>query len=149
MTTEKNMTTTTDGQESNVVSVSEETKALVEQRMIDEPDEIKQKMGELVELIKKRAELEIQSTENLTREKYIQAMNQAKDTLKKTENFFEDQQKSVEQYIKEMDNRAIQEWENFVGDIKKMGDRVDRAIEAAWQSLTKPEAETPSESDSQ
>ena len=143
------MTTTTDVQETNIVSVSEDTKALVEQKMTDEPDEIKQKMGELVELIKKRAESEIQSTENLTREKYVQAMNQAKETLKKTENFFEDQQKSVEQYIKEMDDRASQKWENFVGDIKKMGNRVDKAIDAAWQSLTQSEAETPSESDSQ
>ena len=143
------MTTTTDVQETNIVSVSEDTKALVEQKMTDEPDEIKQKMGELVELIKKRAESEIQSTENLTREKYVQTMNQAKETLKKTENFFEDQQKSVEQYIKEMDNRASQKWENFVGDIKKMGNRVDKAIDAAWQSLTQPEAEAPSESNSQ
>ena len=143
------MTTTTDVQETNIVSVSEDTKALVEQKMTDEPDEIKQKMGELVELIKKRAESEIQSTENLTREKYVQAMNQAKETLKKTENFFEDQQKSVEQYIKEMDDRASQKWENFVGDIKKMGNRVDKAIDAAWQSLTQPETETPSDSSSQ
>ena len=142
------MTTSTDVQETNIVSVSEDTKALVEQKMTDEPDEIKQKMGELVELIKKRAESEIQSTENLTREKYVQAMNQAKETLKKTENFFEDQQKSVEQYIKEMDDRASQKWENFVGDIKQMGNRVDKAIDAAWQSLTQPEAEAPSESNS-
>ena len=44
----------TTNQESAIVPVSEETKALEEQKMPNESDEIKQKMGELVELIKKR-----------------------------------------------------------------------------------------------
>ncbi len=129
-----------------IVPVSEETKALVEQKVIDEPDEIKQKMGELIELIKKRAESEIQSTENLTRETYIKAIDQAQDTLKKTEDFFAEQQKSLEQYIKELDDRANQNWENFINDWKKMGNRLDRAIDAAWKTLTTPEVETPSDS---
>ena len=104
--------------ETKIVPVSEETKALVEQKVTDEPDEIKQKMGELVELIKKRAESEIQSTENLTRETYVKAID-----------------------------RATQNWENFIDDLKNMGNRLDRAIDAAWKTLTAPE--TPSDSRSQ
>ncbi|MDJ0697605.1 hypothetical protein [Mastigocoleus sp. MO_188.B34] len=126
-------------QESAIVTVSEETKALVEQKMSDESDEIKQKMGELVELIKRRAELELESAGEMTREAYITAINQAKSTLKKTEDFFAEQEKSLAQKIQDFNNEANQHWESFVADIQKMNNRVDKAIEAAWKNLTETE----------
>ncbi|MEM7578879.1 MAG: hypothetical protein AAF316_03335 [Cyanobacteria bacterium P01_A01_bin.80] len=129
----------TTNQESAIVPVSEETKALVEQKMPNESDEIKQKMGELVELIKKRAESELESAGEMTRFSYIKAINEAKTTLKKTENFFAEQEKSLTQKVQELSNEANQQWESFIADIKKMNNRVDKAIEAAWKTLTEPE----------
>ena len=126
-------------QESAIVLVSEETKALVEQKMPNESDEIKQKMGELVELIKKQAESELEAAGEMTREAYIKVIDDAKTTLKKTENFFAEQEKSLTQKVQELSNEANQQWESFIADIKKMNNRVDKAIEAAWKTLTEPE----------
>jgi uncharacterized protein YpuA (DUF1002 family) len=141
------MTTPTPvSQESALTPVSEETKALVEKKMADEPDEIKQKMGELVELIKNRATAELQETEDMTREAYVKAMNQAKETLKKTENFFKEQEQSLDQSIKDFTTEATEKWEKFVSDLKAdfkaMDNRIDRAVEAAWKILTEEEPKT-------
>ena len=79
------------------------------------------------------------SAGEMTRETYVKAINQAKSTLKKTENFFAEQEKSLAQKIQDFNNEANQQWESFVADIKKMNNRVDKAIEAAWKSLTETE----------
>ncbi len=131
MTTET-MTTQT----SEIAPVSEATKALVEQKLPEQPDEIKQKMGELVELIKKQAESELEAAESITREAYVNAIANAKATLKKTETFFAEQEQTLQQKIQELNTQADREWESFVGDVKNMGNRIDKAINAAWKALT-------------
>ncbi len=118
------------------VPVSEETKALVEQRMADQPDEIKQKMAELVDLIKQRAEIELKEAGDVTREAYAKAIGNAKETLGKTQAFFEEQEKSLEQSIQDLTTEANEKWDVFVADVKQMSDRFDSAVEAAWKSLT-------------
>ena len=75
----------------------------------------------------------------MTREAYIKVIDDAKTTLKKTEDFFAEQEKSLTQKVEEFSNEANQQWESFVTDIKKMNNRVDKAIEAAWKNLTEPE----------
>ena len=116
--------------------VSEETKALVEQRMADQPDEIKQKMAELVDLIKQRAEIELKEAGDVTREAYAKAIGNAKETLGKTQAFFEEQEKSLEQSIQDLTTEANEKWDVFVADVKQMSDRFDSVVEAAWKSLT-------------
>ncbi|MCG8365608.1 MAG: hypothetical protein MJA27_20035 [Pseudanabaenales cyanobacterium] len=119
--------------------VSEETKALVEQKMADQPDEIKQKMAELVDLIKQRAEAELQEAGVITREAYAKAIGNAKETLGKTQAFFEEQEKSLEQSIQDLTAKTNEKWDAFVADVKQMSDRFDSAVEAAWKSLTESE----------
>lgn len=80
-------TETITNQISTIIPVSEATKALVEQKLPEQSDEIKQKMGELVELIKKQAESELTYAESMTRETYINAISNAKATLKKPKRF--------------------------------------------------------------
>ena len=129
-------TETMTNQTSEIAPVSEATKALVEQKLPEQPDEIKQKMGELVELIKKQAESELEAAESITRETYVNAIANAKATLKKTETFFAEQEQTLQQKIQELNTQADREWESFVGDVKNMGDRIERAINAAWKALT-------------
>lgn len=131
MTTET-MTTQT----ATIAPVSEATKALVEQKLPEQPDEIKQKMGELVELIKKQAESELEAAESITREAYVNAIANAKATLKKTETFFAEQEQTLQQKIQELNTQADREWDSFVADVKNMGNRIDKAINAAWKALT-------------
>ncbi len=123
-------------QTSQISSISEATKALVEQKIPEQPDEIKQKMGELVELIKKQAESELEAAEATTREAYINAIANAKTTLKQTETFFAEQEQTLQQKIQELNSQADREWESLVADVKNMGNRIDNAINAAWKALT-------------
>ncbi len=132
---------TTQTSTTTIAPVSEETKALVEQKMVGEPDAIKQKMGELIELIKDRAAAELDDAEGMTREAYVKAMTQAKGTLKKTELFFQEQEQSLDQSIQDFTAEATEKWDKFVGDLKAASNRVDRAVDAAWKTLTE---ETPS-----
>lgn len=132
----------TDPKTTAIVEVSPETKALVDEQMADEPDEIKQHMMALVEAIKKRATSQLESTGEMTREAYVNALQQAKETLNKTESFFHDRKTSLEQSIDEIEDTANQRWESLVQDMKEMGDRLDRAISTAWKILTEPSEET-------
>ena len=115
--------------------VSEETLALVEQKMASEPEEIKQKVGELVDLIKNRAEAELSSTEQMTRESYHKAISQARDTLKTTEAFFQEQEDALNKVLKDLNNEASNWWDSFVTDVKGMGNRIENAVSAAWSAL--------------
>lgn len=65
-------------------AVSAETKALVEQRMPHETDEVRYHMMALIEAIKKQAETQIESTGNVARDAYVEAIRQAQATLEKT-----------------------------------------------------------------
>jgi Zn-dependent oligopeptidase len=138
----------TDPKTTAIVEVSPDTKALVDEKMTDEPDEIKQHMMALVEAIKKRATTQLESTEEMTRESYVSALQQAKETLNKTEDFFHDRKTLLEQSIDEIENTANQRWESLVQEMKEMGDRLDRAVSTAWKILTEPSTE-PEQSDSQ
>ena len=73
---------------------------------------------------------------NVTREAYAKAIGNAKETLGKTQAFFEEQEKSLAQSIQELTTEANEKWDVFVADVKQMSDRFDSAVEAAWKSLT-------------
>ncbi|WP_299488115.1 hypothetical protein [Acaryochloris sp. IP29b_bin.137] len=122
---------------SSITPVSEETQALVNQKMANESDEIKQKAGELVDLIKKRAESELSAADQITRETYHQAISQAKVTLNQTETFFQEQGNALDQSLKELNDDASRKWDTFVAELKGMGDRFDKAVNSAWAALIK------------
>lgn len=122
---------------SSITPVSEETQALVNQKMANESDEIKQKAGELVDLIKKRAESELSAADQITRETYHQAISQAKATLNQTETFFQEQGNALDQSLKELNDDASRQWDTFVAELKGMGDRFDKAVNSAWAALIK------------
>ena len=120
-------------------AVSETTKALVDQKLAGQPDEIKQKTAELIDLIKQQAEAELQEAGDMTREAYAKAIGNARATLGKTQTFFEEQEQSLAQSIEDMTAKANGKWDSLVADAKHLGDRFDRAVEAAWTTLTEPE----------
>ncbi|MEM9540636.1 MAG: hypothetical protein AAGA60_14175 [Cyanobacteria bacterium P01_E01_bin.42] len=129
--------------ETSAVEVSEETKALVENKMPEESDEIKYHTMALIEAIKKQAQASLESAGEIGRENYVNTMRQAQSTLKNTGLLFDEQWESLESTIQGVEDTATKNWESLLGDIKKWGDRVDRAVNEAWKILTEPE--TPSE----
>ncbi len=120
-------------------TVSDETKAIVEKSMPNESAEVKQKFGELIDAIKRQATREIESVENISRETYVQAMENAQQTLNRAQTFLQAQEAALETNVKQVQDEASQKWENTLADVKAMGDRVDRAIHAAWTILTESE----------
>jgi flagellar capping protein FliD len=137
----------TDPKDVKTIDVSAETKALVEQKMGDEPDDIKHHMMALIEAIKHRASEQLEATGEMTKETYVSAMRQAKDTLNKTEGFFQEQKNSLSQTIDDVENTTTQRWETMLQDMKEMGNRLDRAVSAAWKILTEPDSKSESSPD--
>jgi len=125
--------------ETAMVEVSPETKALVEKKMPDESAEVQEKMMELIEAIKQQAQREVKATGKITRETYVQSMRKAQETLDKTGSFFEEQKNALEQSIADIESQATQQWDSFVKEVEEVGNRLDRAIHAAWEELTKPD----------
>ncbi|TVQ59717.1 MAG: hypothetical protein EA366_04450 [Spirulina sp. DLM2.Bin59] len=126
--------------------VSAETKALVEDNMPQESDEIKHHVMALIEAIKKQSQSQIETAGDMTREVYVSAMRQAQETLKNTGLLLDNQRETLDSSISSLEDTAAQKWEEIVSDMQKFGDRLDRAVNTAWQILTEPETKpTPSE----
>ncbi|NJO20341.1 MAG: hypothetical protein HC838_10300 [Spirulinaceae cyanobacterium RM2_2_10] len=122
-------------------SISPETRSLVEQRLPEESDEVKYHMMALIDAIKRRAETEINSAGDITRDGYVTAMRQAQETLQKTGDFFNEQRASLEDSIADVEDLATKRWETLLADAQKVGNRLDRAVNAAWKILTEPDSE--------
>ncbi|NEP15849.1 MAG: hypothetical protein F6J97_02975 [Leptolyngbya sp. SIO4C1] len=122
-----------------ITPVSHETRAIIEREMADEPDEIKQKLGELIDAIKQRTSAEMQAAGDVTRENYATTMAQLQQRLKKTETFFKEQERSIDRSVQEMTDEATDRWETFVDDLQRVGNRLDNAVNAAWKALTEPD----------
>lgn len=140
---EANFSQDTQPMESSASDVSPETKALVEDKMPQESDEIKYHVMALIEAIKKQAQTQIETAGDMTRDVYVTAMRQAQDTLKNTGLLLDDQRENLDHSIEGLENTAAKNWELLVSDMQKFGDRVDRAVNAAWQILTEPEKTQP------
>lgn len=119
--------------------VSEETKAIVEKSLPDESDEVKEKFGELIDAIKRQTTREIESVENLSRETYVRAIENAQQTLNRAQTFLKTQEEALENNLNQVKAEADQKWDGFLADIQAMGNRVDRAVNAAWKILTESE----------
>jgi uncharacterized membrane-anchored protein YjiN (DUF445 family) len=129
---------TTPSSQKGSTPVSEETRAIVEQNLPYESDEVKQKFGELIDAIKRQAAHEVQSVEDMSRETYISALEHAQQTLKRAQEFLHSQEETLETNVNQVKDDASHKWETLVADIRAMGNRVDRAIHAAWTILTEP-----------
>ena len=93
----------------------------------------------LIDAIKQRAETQINSAEDITRDAYVSALRQAQDTLQKTGELFEEQRSTLERSLAGIEDVATKRWETLLSDIQAVGNRLDRAVNAAWQILTEPE----------
>lgn len=118
---------------------SEETKQLVDKRMPEESDEVKQKFAELIEAIKRQAANEAEAAGEMTRESYLQAVARAKATLNTAQGFFLEQEQALQRNMDEFRDEATQRWEEMMRELEKVSNRFERAVETAWTILTEPE----------
>jgi len=123
--------------QSSKIIISSETDALVEQAMADQTADLKQETKALIEAIKKRAQSEIQTAQDLTRESYLNAVRQAREAIEQTQLIDPDR---IEQSVQLIQQEAQKNWQSVIDEIHDLGDRLSEAAKAAWNVLTQPKS---------
>ena len=118
--------------ETDIVKVSPETDALVEQEMKGQDEQIKDETKALVEAMRKRAQSEIENAQTITQDAYLSAVRTAREALEQNELL---NPKRIE-YSAEMIQRDVEKnWQKTVDEITALGDRLQEAAQAAWDIL--------------
>jgi len=130
MNTESNI-----AKERVLVEYSAETNALVDQNMPHESDAVKQETKALIEAIKRRAQSEAKGAGELTRDTYLTAVRQARETIEQNKIFDPDR---IEYSFKLMQMDAEKNWDSLLKEVSSLGDRLSDAAKAAWDALTAP-----------
>ncbi len=94
-----------------------------------------QETEELMEAIKRLAQSEMEAAGEFTREKYIEAVKQARETIERIRLI---DPKEIENAGKKLEKDIETNWETMVKEIQDFGDRLVKAGQAAWDVLTKP-----------
>ena len=123
---------TSETKETNIVTISPETNALVENEMPGESHQIKQETKALVEAIKKRAQSEIDNAQTLTRDAYLKAVRRARESIEKKELL---DPKRIEHSVEMIQKDARENWQKIVDEIADLGDRLHEAAQKAWDIL--------------
>jgi len=119
------------------MTISPATDALVEQEMAGQNADIKQETKALIEAIKKRAQSEIQTAQDLTREAYLAAVRRAREVIEQTTLIDPDR---LEQSVQLIQQEAQKNWQSVIDEIHALGDRLSEAAKAAWNILTQPKS---------
>ncbi|WP_071518368.1 hypothetical protein [Geitlerinema sp. PCC 9228] len=137
----QNAPTPPENKPENKPAVSQQAKDLVEQKMPNENDEVKAKMEELVDAMRKRAQSEIQNAGEQGYEAYMNAVRRAREELNQIGTFANEQRHSVEEAVSMLEDEAKQNWDSILKEMEEFGDRLSKAAEAAWNILTKKDAD--------
>ncbi|WP_287526616.1 hypothetical protein [Okeania sp. SIO2C2] len=95
----------------------------------------KQETQELVEAIKRLAQSEMEAAGEFTRDSYIQAVKQARETIERIRLI---DPKKIEEAGKKIEKDIENNWETMVKEVQDFGDRLVKAGKAAWDVLTAP-----------
>ncbi|MDX2217198.1 MAG: hypothetical protein SFY66_28280 [Oculatellaceae cyanobacterium bins.114] len=132
------MSSETDTSETSaIVPVSPETNAMVDSEMAGESDDIRRETKALIEAVKKRAQVEVQSANDFTREAYLKAVRQAREAIE--ENKLIDPER-IEKSIELIQKEAEKNWQSVVTEAESFGTRLSDAAKAAWNALMHPES---------
>ena len=117
------------------ITVSPETKAIVDENMVGESEDLKRETMALIDAIKKRAQLETKSATEYTRDAYLNAVKQAREKIEQ-DKLFDPERISYSIKLIQMDTEK--NWESIVKEVSTLGDRLAEAAKAAWDVLTAP-----------
>ncbi|MBV6623670.1 MAG: hypothetical protein KI793_12170 [Rivularia sp. (in: Bacteria)] len=117
------------------VEISPQTTEMVESQMPGETKEVKDETAALIEAIKRRAQVEAQSAGTLTRETYLSAVRQARETIEQNQLI---ERARIENAFEMVQNEATKNFESIIAEVQELGDRLQAAAQAAWDVLTAP-----------
>jgi len=115
------------------ITVSSQTNSLVDQELANETDAVKRETKALIEAIKKRAQSEVQGAGDFTRDAYLNAVKQARDTIEHTKIFDPEQ---LERSLDLIQKEAEKNLQAIIKETNELGDRLNEAAKAAWTVLT-------------
>ncbi len=118
--------------ETDLVHISPETNALVEQEMIGQDEQIKKETKALVEAIKTRAQSEIENAQTITQDAYLNAVRGAREAVENNELL---DPKRIEDSVAMIQKDAQENWQKTVDEIANLGDRLQEAAQVAWDIL--------------
>ncbi len=118
-----------------IVEISPQTTEMVESQMVGETQDVKDETAALIEAIKRRAQSEAQSAGTLTRETYLSAVRQARETIEQNQLI---ERARIENAFDMVQNEATKNFESILTEVQELGDRLQAAAQAAWDVLTTP-----------
>lgn len=117
------------------VEISPQTTEMVESQMAGESQDVKDETAALIEALKRRAQSEAQSAGTLTRETYLAAVRQARETIEQNQLI---ERARIENAFEMVQNEATKNFESIIAEVQELGDRLQAAAQAAWDVLTAP-----------
>lgn len=125
------------------------TDTLVEQATPGRGDDVKHETQALIDAIKKRAQSEIQSAGDLTREAYLTAVRQAREAIENDKLIDRDR---LEHSFQQIQQEAEKNWNSVMQEMESFGTRLSEAAKTAWDKFlhgksTDHDAAPPSRSD--
>ncbi|MEM1168235.1 MAG: hypothetical protein AAGJ08_03885 [Cyanobacteria bacterium P01_H01_bin.35] len=126
------MTEQNEPKEGAIVEVEQESNKITSTTGSSNPQ---QETQELMEAIKRLAQSEMEAAGEFTRDSYIQAVKQARETIERIRLI--DPQK-IEETGKKIEKDIETNWETAVKEVQDFGGRLVKAGQAAWDVLTKP-----------
>ena len=118
-----------------IVEISPQTTEMVESQMAGESQDVKDETAALIEALKRRAQAEAQSAGTFTRETYLSAVRQARETIEQNQLI---ERARIENAFEMVQNEATKNFESIVAEVQELGDRLQAAAQAAWDVLTAP-----------
>ncbi|MEL6162461.1 MAG: hypothetical protein AAFY21_17990 [Cyanobacteria bacterium J06641_2] len=117
------------------VEISPQTAEMVESQMAGETQDVKDETAALIEALKRRAQVEAQSAGTLTRETYLSAVRQARESIEQNQLI---ERARIENAFEMVQSEAQKNFESIVAEVQELGDRLQAAAQAAWDVLTAP-----------
>ncbi|NJN86602.1 MAG: hypothetical protein HC881_10175 [Leptolyngbyaceae cyanobacterium SL_7_1] len=127
MATENNVPET-----SAIVEITPQTDALVEQELAHESADVRQETKALIDAIRMRAQTELQTAGDFTRDSYLKAVRQAREAVE--QNQLIDPER-IEQSVQLIQAEAEKNWNTVLSEMEALGNRLADAAKAAWDRL--------------
>ena len=124
--------------ETTPVEVISDNPTLVQQQEEQTPNEIQQETLALIEAIRTKAQSEVQKAGDFARQRYLDAVRQAREEVDKL-NLFEPQR--IDDALKQVQGETEKDWDDLAKQVTILGDRLNEAAKAAWDKLTAPRSE--------
>ncbi|MBE9177432.1 hypothetical protein IQ268_02435 [Oculatella sp. LEGE 06141] len=115
-----------------IVEVSSQTDALVETEMANESDEVRRETKALIEAIRKRAQVEVQTAGDYTRDAYLNAVRHARESIEHNQLF---EPERIDRSVQLLQQEAEKNWHYVLSEIESLGTRLAEAAKAAWDTL--------------